>query len=368
MFQYWPDHKVWSYAIMRLIAQAAYGGGDFNEIHRAAERMKTGDWDQWHDGWRALGVEVEAYGDAELAAGHTVTARKAFLRASNYYRTAQHFVDPDDPRKLGAYRSCIASFRRGMELLDPPVYPVKIPYGETTLPGYFFQGTGVQGRGPAAIFIGGADSFSEECYFRGVTEAMERGLSVLTIDGPGQGQAVMEQGIPLRPDTEVPIGAAIDWLEQMPTVDSSRIGIIGCSIGGYLAPRATAFEPRIKACVAWGACFDMGPDLFEFYPTIRPQLSYILGASDYDDAREKLKAYTLAGVAERITVPILISHGEEDFLVRKEGAYETYQRAAGPKTLKVWQPEEGGALHCQHDNYVRAQPFMWDWLVDQLKA
>ncbi len=367
MFQYWPEHKVWSYAIMRLIAQASYGGGDFNEIHRAAAKMTVGDWDSWRDGWTALGDECVALADDALAAGHTVTARKALLRASNYYRTAQHFVEPADPRKRAGYDRCAEAFRRGMELMEPPVRPVRIPYEGTSLPAYFFIAPGLQGAAPTVIFTAGADSYAEESYFRGIPEALERGMSVLAIDGPGQGGALWE-GLVLRPDWETPMGAAVDWLEGQDVVDNARIGIIGNSIGGYLAPRAMAFEPRLKAGVAWGACFDMGPDLYEFYPTIRPQLEFILGARGEADAREKLKAYTLAGVAERITTPLMVVHGEEDFLVKKEGAFETYNRAQGPKVLKIWQPEEGGALHCQHDNYVRAQPFMWDWLADQLRA
>ena len=36
------------------------------------------------------------------------------------------------------------------------------------------------------------------------------------------------------------------------------LGILGISLGGYYAPRAAVFEPRIKACVAWGGIWDYG--------------------------------------------------------------------------------------------------------------
>ena len=40
-------------------------------------------------------------------------------------------------------------------------------------------------------------------------------------------------------------------------VDAARIGLVGWSLGGYYAPRAAAFEKRIKLVVAWGANHDV---------------------------------------------------------------------------------------------------------------
>ena len=41
-----------------------------------------------------------------------------------------------------------------------------------------------------------------------------------------------------------------------PDVDASRIALEGLSLGGYLAPRAAAFEPRLAACIANGGVYD----------------------------------------------------------------------------------------------------------------
>ncbi len=48
----------------------------------------------------------------------------------------------------------------------------------------------------------------------------------------------------------------VDYIQSHPDIATDRIGLAGISMGGYFAPRAAAFEPRIKACAAWGAFYD----------------------------------------------------------------------------------------------------------------
>ena len=72
---------------------------------------------------------------------------------------------------------------------------------------------------------------------------------------------------PIRFDYENVVGPVIDWLALHAPVDVERIGVWGISLGGYYAPRAAAFDKRIKACVAncgpydWGALWDKLPPL-----------------------------------------------------------------------------------------------------------
>jgi cephalosporin-C deacetylase-like acetyl esterase len=54
----------------------------------------------------------------------------------------------------------------------------------------------------------------------------------------------------MRHDYEVPVRYAIDYLEGRADVDAHRVGLMGVSMGGYYAPRAAAFEPRVKAVIA----------------------------------------------------------------------------------------------------------------------
>jgi hypothetical protein len=56
-------------------------------------------------------------------AGHRVSARNAFLRASNYYRSAYIFMFavPVDPRVIAAYEKQTDAFRKASELFEPPI-------------------------------------------------------------------------------------------------------------------------------------------------------------------------------------------------------------------------------------------------------
>ena len=55
--------------------------------------------------------------------------------------------------------------------------------------------------------------------------------------------------------------AVIDYIETRRDLDAARIGMWGVSLGGYYAPRAAAFDKRIKACIALGGPFDLGAAL-----------------------------------------------------------------------------------------------------------
>src|SRR5256885_10489414 len=58
---------------------------------------------------------------------------------------------------------------------------------------------------------------------------------------------IPEYDLPIRGNYETAVKAVFDFVETRRDVDASRIGLWGVSLGGYYAPRATAFEPRVKA-------------------------------------------------------------------------------------------------------------------------
>ena len=100
------------------------------------------------------------------------------------------------------------------------------------------------------IITGGYDSTAEEAYFFSGAAAVARGYTCLVFDGPGQGAALIEDGLVFRPDWESVIRPVVDFAVGRPEVDPARIAILGISFGGYLAPRAASGEPRLAACIA----------------------------------------------------------------------------------------------------------------------
>jgi fermentation-respiration switch protein FrsA (DUF1100 family) len=368
MFKMWPEDFDWSWHLLRPIAEGIYGGGEFNEIHRAAERMKLGDKESWYREWLALAEQIDRLGQEAEAAGHGITARDHFLRACNYYRWAEFHLLPEDPRRTHTYDRCVGCFRAAGRHFRPPLERVEVPYEGTTLPGYFYPAFNAPpGRTPGLVYVAGADVLKEELYFLGGKAAIERGMALLVVDMPGQGEALRHRKLVSRFDYEVPVAAAFDYLQRRPEVDPERLALIGRSFGGYYAARAAAFDKRLRACAIFGALYD-GVDLYDTYPPIRNQLRWLTGARDLDDARERLKAFTLKGVVERISCPLLVVHGEDDHLVPFRHAQRTYDEARTDKRLILYKPGEPGSIHCSYDGFPYTMPALFDWLAGHLGA
>jgi hypothetical protein len=123
-------------------------------------------------------------GDAELARGHVRTAMNCWLRAANYYREAEFWLDPHDPRRLATFNACETVSRQFFTRLTPPGEIVEIPYENgVSLPGYFIRSPVGGPKQPVLISFGGLDSFKDELWFMTGRGAVQRGLSVLLVDG-----------------------------------------------------------------------------------------------------------------------------------------------------------------------------------------
>ncbi len=95
----------------------------------------------------------------------------------------------------------------------------------------------------------------EELYFNVVAPSLERGYSCLTYEWPGQGSILREQGLQFISEWEKPNGAVLDeFLRTRPK--PRKIVFVGVSLGGYLAPRAAAFDKRIDGVVAFGVMYN----------------------------------------------------------------------------------------------------------------
>lgn len=245
------DQQFW-FEILRNLGLAVYGGSDVGEVIATAARVTSGDYDGWHDAWLSTAERLET----EARASHPISARDGLLRASTYYRAAEFFLhgNPDDPRVDHAYERGVACFRDAIAHI-PGITPVEIPYEDTVLHGYFYRAPG-KGPKPTLVMHNGFDGAAEELHFFGAVGGQERGYHVLTFDGPGQPAAIHRDGLTFRPDWENVIGPVLDFLTQDPGVDPARIALLGVSLGGYLAPRAAAFEPRLAAVVAVDGVFD----------------------------------------------------------------------------------------------------------------
>jgi dienelactone hydrolase len=368
MYMYYPNNGPWSFVVQRLIDEAVQGGADVNECFRTLERIPDKDFEAWHREWMRSGEKTERLAQEAAQKGRSVTAQDAYIRAFTYYRTAQFWLEQDDPRKNSAFSKALDCFAKANSLGAPSYERIEIPFeGRTTLPGYFCPAQGgKRGKRPVVLYVGGVDTFAEQLLFMGVSRITKRGISCMTITGPGQGEVVRVKKFYTRPDYEKPIGAALDYLEKRQDVNPEKMAVMGVSMGGYYAARGASLDERVAACLLFGACYSVLDDLYDYFPPIRSSLQWIVGAESPDEARAKLAQFTLKGVIDKMKCPLLINHGAEDFIVSPAAAQKTFDEARCPKQMRIWQPEEGGSAHCMGDNRAQSYAFMFDWLADQL--
>ena len=238
----------------RTVLAAHSQSSDLGEAFATASRVQPGDYDSWFVEWSATARRTQDKADRSLAAGHRVTARQAYLRASEYWRQAIFFVrhDLDDERLLQGWRAHRAAFRAAIPLLDHEVDVAEIPLGTATMTAYLFRSptpmTTGDGR-PVVVAPCGYDSTAEAGYAATAYMALRRGFDCLVWEGPGQGGMLYEQRVPMRPDFENVLVPVVDWLATERDVDPGRMAVIGRSFGGYLAPRGVSGEPRVAALV-----------------------------------------------------------------------------------------------------------------------
>ena len=380
-FRYFPEHYLWSQVMCGQISVAPMGGSNFQELDQIGRRLRgrEGDAEAWREAWEWMADKTLARAGEEERRGHAQTSMAAYVRSAMYRYASERFVHPDNPRKAESYRKLLPHYEKGMKHRVPGFQRVEVPYEEGALPAYLLPPVNPTGRDPYVVFFDGLDGSKEITVLWGGLALAERGVGVLCVDGPGQGETLRLRGIPSRPDYEAAGTAAFDFLDARPEADSARIGLMAMSMGGYYAPRVAAFEHRYAACLAWGAHFDYHEVwvhrrcVLEGGGTVASsaiwQLPWVLGTPDMDSAMEKCRAYTLAGVAEKMRMPVCIVHGRDDNIVPVEMAHRLYEACGSKeKELKIFTVEDGGSQHCVFDNLPMCGAWIADWWMDRLAA
>lgn len=328
------------------------------DLEQAKEEVS--DWSDWGAFWIRRAQYHEHLADQSLANGHRLTAGNHLARASLCAHAGQflYFRFPEVKRKAAELK--VELFQRAAQLLNPPFQRLDIPFSLCPLPAYLRlpQGTGPF---PCVVQVGGLDAAKEDSF--GFADLLvDRGIASLAFDGPGQGETFYS-GFRLGQGWPEALSAVVDWLENHPRIASQRIGMIGRSTGGFLAPRAAADEPRIKALVVWGAMYDLGI-YDQIPPLVREGFQFITGRL-IDEPDPRPPAFIdLQGHAQRIRCPMYVIHGGRDNITPTYNADRLVAEAAGPVKYDLFQD----SIHCVHDVAHIARPAMADWLAEALAA
>lgn len=394
---FFPEHPAFWYETLRTLGHTTYGGADFGEVVSTVQRIIPGDYDSWHDAWRATADRVAGEARSSLRGGHRISARDGLLRASNYYRCAEFFLHAkaDDPRIGPAYDASVQCFHQAAALFTPAIQAVEIPYEGTTLPGYLYRPNVSDEPRATVVMFNGFDGTAEEMHFFGAAAAVERGHTVLVFDGPGQPGARHRQGLMFRPDWENVVTPVLDYAEALPGVNPARVAVLGISMGGYLAPRAAAFDHRIAAVVAVDGVYDLGDISTAPLPMPReeaerrlrapqepetdaamqaamaanPSIKWAIEQGMFAMGVETPRAFAAAyldyhlrnGIAERIQCPVLVCSGAADGFFKGQPE-KLYDHLICDKTLMTFTAEEGAEAHCQSGAQRLVFARVFDWL------
>ena len=183
LYAWAPDKRV-AAATAHWAARFVANGTSYPDFQATMARITR--WDDWCREWGRTARHYEQLAEGAEAAGRTVTAGEAWRRAALCWHWGK-FVFTDHPEEQrAAHERTVACFRRGAGTLSPPAEPVRVPYAGSTLAAYLRIPPGEPG--PVVIMIPGLDSVKEE--LQATAEYMlRRGLAVIAIDGPGQGES-----------------------------------------------------------------------------------------------------------------------------------------------------------------------------------
>jgi pimeloyl-ACP methyl ester carboxylesterase len=351
-----PDERIEA-AIANWSPRMVSQGVDHNDFLRITSGLDR--WDDWLDAWRANGDQHAGLALEAEKEGRRITAGEAWVRAALSYHFAKFLWLLDLDRYRETADLAVSSLRQAHAFLDPTAERIEVPFEATSMVGNLRRPIGVD-VAPLVFLLPGLDSTKEE-FFNWENVFLLRGLATLSLDGPGQGETGYTTSI--RPDYEVALSAVLDGLRDHRGLDLERVGAVGVSLGGYYAPRAAAFEPRVRAAVAIGGPYDFG-DCWGRLPSLtREAFAHHSGSADEAQARKRAHELNLAEVLPELRQPLLVVFGKLDRLIPWQHAERV--AAEAPDATLVLYPD--GNHVCNNIPY-KYRPLVADWTAERLAA
>ena len=405
--------------LLFYLGEAWQGLSDINECLETVHRVDPDDPESWSREWKKTAERLERTGYEKLKEGHQWSAGEYLLRASTYYRASMHrnmFPGSDEVKAMTERE--VQCFITSQEMLKVPMEVVRVPFEGIELTGYFYTadaaamhggedrtGGSVGGgeglpdstpapKAPTLIVHQGRDAWAEDCVYI-AREAARRGYHCLLIDGPGNGQVLRRYDLSFRPDWETFVSPVVDFLLTRPEVDQEGIILMGISMGGYLAGRAAAFEPRLRICITnpgvldWGEVLfeklnEYSPEILEMYEKHPKRLNGILkvagalnpfllwgiadtmwkhGADTPVGLMDDMQRYTNRRYAENITASTLVIDAEYEAYGQSRLFYDSL---TCEKDYMLFTEEEAAPLHVQVGSLAVSSQRIFDWIDTEM--
>ena len=348
-----------------------------DEMRTVAPRITT--YADWHRDFAALAQRALAKGQ--------------MLKAAYYLRSAEFFLPAGDPQRQPMREKFVQLTRDHYGVNSGDQH--RVPYADGPVHGFLpvYRFTPAQPKG-VVVFCGGFDSYLEELFlfFFWLRDA---GYDVVAFEGPGQGGALFDAGLPMTHEWEKPVAAVLDHFQL------NDVSLIGLSMGGYFAIRAAAFEPRVQRAVAYDVFFDAFDCNLRLMPApirlllpvlLRLKLDGLVNVLARRAAKRSLviewglnqamhvtgtptpaaylhaiQCYTAAEISSRVTQDVLLLAGTEDHYVPVAQFYKQIVALKNTRSLtaRLFTRAESAQSHCQAGNFGLALQVITAWLDSQ---
>jgi pimeloyl-ACP methyl ester carboxylesterase len=355
-----------NFQINRVLSNGPEGCRE-EELWEIAPNLKGFDSHVWYQQWHKLALRAETQG--------------RFMHAAYYHRMSEFFLPDQNPEKNTSYKAFQRCFYAAVGKAS--LEKVAVPYGGGVLSALRMKALREKG---VVVLHGGFDSFMEEFYLS-LRRLPELGYTVIVFEGPGQGKP-LRQGLKMDHQWEKPVSAILDHFGL------DQVCLIGISLGGYLALRAAAYDPRITRVVAFDVVWDalaafaqkFHPDLYEqvvskkegevnaFIEKLRKGNDmvdwmvnhgmYITGGQSPFEYLYKFSRFTTRDISSLIRQDVLLLAGENDHFVPLEFYFEQKQALINARSIRgrLFLSGEGGDQHCQIGDLDLAWNKIIDWL------
>jgi dienelactone hydrolase/catechol 2,3-dioxygenase-like lactoylglutathione lyase family enzyme len=277
-----PDRVMWSRGYDHFVMRQSKGGGTRGPgaLWLAVSAESREQVDQVYAELRDAGAEI------------LQPPKELDYFAPGYYSVG--FRDPDGVPIEVAHRWDELPDLSDAEKVDVPGHGI-------TLGGYFFKPQAGQPPYPALVLLHGFAGHAHN--LAGLARrASANGYATLALSLRGWLGSEGENDQGLRQPLDVL--AAIDWLARRPSVDRTRIGLVGTSMGGQVALLTAAHKPPIRAVAAYFAPTDLAR-WRKAVPAMRDYLDDLCGTAGLPVRSPILRV-------AQIDVPVLLIHGDRD--------------------------------------------------------
>jgi pimeloyl-ACP methyl ester carboxylesterase len=381
-----------NYQLLVQFGTVRYHGASVADLFSAVQAIKPKSMSSYNSSFYQLAQQSEKRAEAT---NDTSVAQDSYFSASNYYRQADFYLHDNwsDPLIDWYWEKQATLFDKAIASLPVPGERVTIPADGFETIGIFYKPDNHSIKRPTVLIGSGYDEAQEHSLHSNGLAFLEKGWNVLTYEGPGQPTVRRQQNLGFIYDWEKVVTPTVDYLANRSDVDMSQLVLQGNSMGGYLAARAAAFEPRVKALILNEGVYSVYEGFTHGFPSSLLELLAAGNTTAFDKALEegvlfndsasttnrwaitqglwsfnthspsewieKSKNMTLANITQLIRVPVWVSNPVNDTTFPGQ-AVKAAQALGSKATIHNF--TGAASLHCSAGAYEEANWAILSWL------